>query len=99
MTEALGRRRTHLLRRRPSYTRSRGRRATDGPRALLVLCSYVVACGLVDTPDARAASDGARATSSLLCALVERLPTAARRALGSAPHASVRHALYGLVDD
>ena len=46
-----------------------------------------------------AASDAARATSSLLGALVELLPTAARRALGSAPHASVRHALYGLVDD
>ena len=45
-----------------------------------------------------AASDAARATSSLPCALVELLPTAARRALGSAPHASVRHALYGLVD-
>ena len=82
----------------PHYTRSHGRRATDGPRALLVLWPYMVAYGLADTLDARAASDDARATSSLPDALVELLPTAARRASGSAPHASVRHALYGLAD-
>ena len=52
----------------------------------------------VDTLDARAASDEAHATSSLPGALVELLPTAARRASGGAPHASARHALYGLVD-
>ena len=46
-----------------------------------------------------AAPDAAHATSSLLCALVELLPTAARRASGgSAPHASARLVLYGLVD-
>ena len=52
-------------------------------------------------PSARrwTAPSDAPATSSLPGALVELLPTAARRALGSAPHASVRHALYGLVDD
>ena len=61
-----------------------------------VLYRDVVAYGFVDALDARAASDDAPATVSLLCAFVELLPTAARRALGSAPHASVRHALYGL---
>ena len=53
----------------------------------------------VDTLDARAASDAARVASSLPCALVELLPTAARRASGSAPRASARRALHGLVDD
>ena len=81
------------------YTRSRGRRATDGPRALLVLWPDSVAYRPVDTLDARAASDEAHATSSLPGALVELLPTAARRASGGAPHASVRRALHGLVDD
>ena len=99
MAEALGRRRTYLLRRHlPLHALARPscyRRAASAAHAL----AGVVAYGLADTPDARAASDAARATSSLLCALVELLPTAARRASGSAPRASARRALHGLVDD
>ena len=77
----------------PHYTRSRGRRATDGPLALLVLWPDVVAYGLVDALDARAASDERlRDVLATLRALVELLPTAARRALGGSPRASARAA-------
>ena len=61
----------------PPPTRARAAVATDGPRALLVLWPDSVTYDQSSTLDARAASDDAPTTSSLLCALVELLPTAA----------------------
>jgi len=51
--------------------------------------------GPVDAPDARAAPDAAPATTGRLRARARPLPTAVRRALGSAPRAPVSRGLVG----